>query len=84
MVVPEIEMPSHAGAAARSYPELFNRTAAHSIRRTPRLTTSSEAVFTEVARLFPAPYIHFGGDEVGDDTWKDMTDVDRAQGRDRA
>ena len=53
------------------------RTEAHSIRRTQRLTTSSAAVLTEVARLFPAPYLDFAGDEVGEEMWKGMADVDR-------
>ncbi len=34
-------------------------------------------VLTEVARIFPAPYLHFGGDEVGDETWVGMADVDK-------
>jgi hexosaminidase len=28
-----------------------------------------EAVFAEVARLFPSPWIHVGGDEVAEDAW---------------
>ena len=43
MVVPEIEMPGHAGAAARSYPEFFDKDGSASIRRTRRPTTSSAA-----------------------------------------
>lgn len=74
MVVPEIEMPSHAGSVASAYPELFNGGGALDPAK-PETYTFLHAVFCEVARLFPAPYIHFGGDEVGDDAWKDVKDV---------
>lgn len=74
MIVPEIEMPSHSGAAGAAYPELFNGGGALDPAN-PETYIFIEAVFTEVARLFPGPYIHFGGDEVGDDAWKDVQDV---------
>jgi hexosaminidase len=77
MVVPEIEMPGHAGAAARSYPEFFNAAGGAFNPANPKTYDFIRGVLTEVARLFPAPYIHFGGDEVPDDAWKGMPDVDR-------
>ena len=77
MVVPEIEMPGHAGAAARSYPEFFNPDGGAFNPANPKTYDFVRGVLTEVARLFPAPYLHFGGDEVGDETWKGMADVDR-------
>ena len=77
MVVPEIEMPSHAGAAARSYPEFFNTDGSAFDPANPRTYDFIRGVLTEVARLFPAPYLDFAGDEVGEDTWKGMADVDR-------
>ena len=77
MVVPEIEMPGHAGAAARSYPEYFNKEGGAFNPANPKTYDFVSGVLTEVARLFPAPYIDFAGDEVGDDTWKGMADVDR-------
>lgn len=77
MVVPEIEMPSHAGAAARSYPEYFNSEGGAFNPANPKTYDFIRGVLTEVARLFPAPYIDFAGDEVGEDTWKGMPDVDR-------
>jgi hexosaminidase len=77
MVVPEIEMPSHAGAAARSYPEFFNRDGSAFDPANPKTYDFIRGVLTEVARLFPAPYVDFAGDEVGEDTWKGMPDVDR-------
>ena len=77
MVVPEIEMPGHAGAAARSYPEFFDAAGGAFNPANPKTYDFIRGVLTEVAALFPAPYLDFAGDEVGDDTWKGMADVDR-------
>lgn len=77
MVVPEIEMPGHAGAAARSYPEYFNPDASAFDPANPKTYEFIRGILTEVARLFPAPYLDFAGDEVGDEMWKGMADVDR-------
>lgn len=76
MVVPEIEMPGHAGAAARSYPEFFNKTGDAFNPANPKTYDFVRGVLIEVARLFPAPYLDFAGDEVGD-AWDGMADVDR-------
>jgi len=75
-VVPEIEMPGHAGSEARAYPEFFD-SSGHFNPAKPETYTFIRNVLSEVARLFPGPIIHFGGDEVPDDTWKDMADVAR-------
>ena len=77
MVVPEIEMPGHAGAAARSYPEFFNPEAGAFDPANPKTYDFIRGILTEVARLFPAPYLDFAGDEVGDEMWKGMADVER-------
>lgn len=77
MVVPEIEMPGHAGAAARSYPEYFNTNGGAFNPGNPKTYDFIHDVLTEVAKLFPAPYLDFAGDEVGDETWNGMADVDR-------
>lgn len=77
MVVPEIEMPGHAGAAARSYPEFFDKDGGAFNPANPKTYDFVRGVLTEVARLFPAPYLDFAGDEVGDETWEGMADVDR-------
>lgn len=77
MVLPEIEMPGHAGAAARSYPEYFNPDGSAFDPANPKTYDFIRGILTEVARLFPAPYIDFAGDEVGDEMWKGMADVDR-------
>ena len=77
MVVPEIEMPGHAGAAARSYPEFFDKEGGAFDPANPKTYDFIKGVLTEVARLFPAPYLDFAADEVGDETWKGMADVDQ-------
>jgi hexosaminidase len=77
MVVPEIEMPGHAGAAARSYPEFFDKEGGAFNPANPKTYEFVRSVLTEAARLFPAPYIDFAGDEVGDETWQGMPAVDR-------
>jgi hexosaminidase len=62
-IVPEIEMPGHAGAAARAYPEFFD--GGHTYNpANPGTYRFIDAVLTEVSELFPGRYIHFGGDEV--------------------
>ncbi|SMO81347.1 hexosaminidase [Saccharicrinis carchari] len=37
----------------------------------PKTYQFTEDVVAEVAALFPSPYIHLGGDEVGKDIWKE-------------
>ena len=76
MVVPEIEMPGHAGSGARAYPEFFDPSGTFNPGK-PETYDFIRGVLTQVARVFPAPYIDFAGDEVGDETWKDNPDVIR-------
>ncbi|MBD0831980.1 beta-N-acetylhexosaminidase [Aestuariibaculum sediminum] len=75
-VIPEIDMPGHASAANRSYPE-FN---GGGNEKHPDFTFNPGKeetyqyltnILREVALLFPSPYIHIGGDEVhfGNDKW---------------
>lgn len=75
-IVPEIEMPGHAGAAARAYPEFFD--GAHTFNPAhPGAYRFIDTVLAEVAQLFPGRYIHFGGDEVdaNDTGWSRMPAV---------
>jgi hexosaminidase len=75
-VVPEIEMPGHAGAAARAYPEFFD--GGHTFNpANPGTYRFIDGVLTEVTRLFPGRTIHFGGDEVdaNDTGWSRMPGV---------
>ena len=76
MVIPEIDMPGHAIAANRAYPEFsaggtgrWKDFTFHPTRETTYKFIDD--VLTEVAQLFPAPYIHIGGDEVhyGNQIW---------------
>ncbi|QQL46028.1 beta-N-acetylhexosaminidase [Sulfuriroseicoccus oceanibius] len=89
-VVPEIEMPAHTLSALVAYPELgcfgkqFTMPTKHSI--SPEIycvgkeTTWKflEDVMAEVAELFPAEYVHIGGDEAKYDRWNQCPDC---QGR---
>lgn len=61
-VVPEIDLPSHAGAALRTFPQL-------SCGRGTLCPSGAALVFArnvlaDAAQDFPSPYIHAGGDEV--------------------
>jgi hexosaminidase len=75
-VVPEIEMPGHAGAAARAYPEFFDGGNTFNPAN-PGTYRFIDTVLAEVTQLFPGRYIHFGGDEVNanDTGWSKMPDV---------
>lgn len=77
VIIPEIDMPGHATAATRSYPEIsgggkgrwqgftFNPAKDETYR-------FLEDILREVTGLFPGPYLHIGGDEVsyGNQSWK--------------
>ena len=81
MIVPEIEMPGHASAAIAAYPSLSCPNKQIPVPAgwgvfTDIYCAGDEATFTflhnvlgEVAALFPAPYIHIGGDEVPKQQW---------------
>lgn len=81
-VVPEIEMPGHALAAIRAYPELGTGTPIPPGTESDwgifpwlynvddRTFAFLEDVFGEVMALFPSKYIHVGGDEAVKDQWK--------------
>jgi hexosaminidase len=61
-VVPEIDMPAHADAALRAYPELAcTRETVCDRGASGRFVRDAIA---QTARLFPSPYLHTGGDEV--------------------
>lgn len=77
MIIPEIDMPGHATAANRAYPE-YNG-GGEGIFPDFTFNPGKEETYTflsdilaEVAGLFPGPYIHIGGDEVayGINAWK--------------
>lgn len=78
-VIPEIDMPGHFKAAIDNYPYLSCKDKAGwgKVFTTPaclgKETTYEfvEKILGEVADLFPAKYIHIGGDEVNIQSWKD-------------
>lgn len=81
-IIPEIDMPGHAAAANRSYPEYSGGGS----ERYPDFTFNPGKdatygfltnILREVAALFPSKYIHLGGDEVhfGNQQWNTNADV---------
>jgi len=82
-VVPEIEMPGHTQAVLAAYPELSCTGGPHTVAKlwgvhkevfcAGKESTFEflETVLTEVAAIFPSPYIHIGGDECPKDRWKE-------------
>ncbi len=81
-VVPEIELPGHALAALAAYPELGCTGGPYEVATTWGIfddvfCAGKESTFIflqdvldEVMPLFPAQYIHIGGDECFKDKWK--------------
>lgn len=71
-IVPEIDMPGHAAAALRAYPEFsvggkgggtFNPS-------NPATLGFLKDILKETSEVFDTPYIHFGADEVGKGNWE--------------
>lgn len=81
-IVPEIEMPGHAVAAIRAYPELscteepvgsFSTWGSPDIVLCPGKENMFEFldnVIAEVSAFFPGEYIHIGGDECKKTRWQ--------------
>ncbi|MEV6051080.1 beta-N-acetylhexosaminidase [Streptomyces sp. NPDC052107] len=85
-VVPEIDVPGHSQAAIAAYPELGNTDvidttaltvwdnwgiAANVLAPTDTTLRFYEGVFEEVLELFPAQFIHVGGDECRKEQWSE-------------
>ncbi|MBT2745335.1 MULTISPECIES: family 20 glycosylhydrolase [unclassified Lysobacter] len=81
MVIPEIEMPGHSLAALAAYPELACTPGPFEVGGNwgvyddiycPKEETFKflENVLDEVVALFPAPFVHIGGDEAPKTRWK--------------
>lgn len=75
-VIPEFDMPGHATAVCRAYPEVsgggegrWEHFTFHPCKEETYEFIS--AIFDELFELFPSPYIHIGGDEVhyGNQSW---------------
>ncbi len=86
-VVPEFDLPGHASAIAKAYPELLTIKKDYEVERhwgvfKPLLDPSNAEVFQfiesiviELSELFPDPYLHIGGDEVLTTQWKKSQSV---------
>jgi len=86
MIIPEIEFPSHSDAIMQPYPELLcvNHPALSGGKGPMEYCPGRDDVFqaidailTEVAALFPAPYLHIGGDEYSGTAWEHCPDCQR-------
>ncbi|NYF80498.1 beta-N-acetylhexosaminidase [Granulicella arctica] len=81
-VVPEFEMPGHSTAWLVAYPELASGRAPTGIRRQFGVSDFAldptreetyrfiDRFLSEMATLFPDPYLHIGGDETVSPEWK--------------
>lgn len=81
-VIPEIEMPGHASAALAAYPYLGCTGGPYKVQETwgvfnDVFCAGNDSVFNflkdvldEVLPLFPAKYVHIGGDECPKESWK--------------
>lgn len=81
-IIPEIDMPGHATAAVKAYPEFSGGGS----RQYPDFTFNPGKketygfltdILNEIVSLFPSRYIHIGGDEVhfGNEHWNDIDEV---------
>jgi hexosaminidase len=76
-IIPEVDMPGHMMAAIKAYPNLSCTGSAtwgkeFSVPLCPCNESTYEFaqnVLSEVAALFPSPYVHIGADEVEKTTW---------------
>lgn len=83
-IIPEIDMPGHARAANRAYPEFSGGGSGRHPEFTfnpgnPAAIEYLKNILNEVADLFPGPWLHFGGDEVhfANRQWADDPHVQR-------
>ena len=82
MIVPEIDLPGHMQAAIAAYPELGNvpeqqlgvrevwGISDHVLGVSDQVFDFIRDVLTQVAAIFPAPYVHIGGDECPTGEWE--------------
>ena len=69
VVVPEIDMPGHAGAATRVFPQLDGGRHTFNPAREETFDFLQHTLH-DVMDIFPSPWIHFGGDEVDHSQWE--------------
>ena len=85
-IIPEISIPSAAGAAIRAYPQLGNPTLVHAPEQEHNTTlwpTASslqfvEATFHHACDLFPSPIIHIGTPNTEWSQWENDPILERA------
>ena len=82
MIVPEVDLPGHMQAAIAAYPELGNfpeqrlgvrevwGISDHVLGVSDTAFDFVRDVLTQVAEIFPAPYVHIGGDECPRTEWE--------------
>lgn len=82
LVIPEIETPGHASALLASYPHLGCTGGPYAVQDrwgifeevmcagNDEVLQFLEAAISTLARLFPGPYIHIGGDECPHKRWE--------------
>ncbi len=87
IVIPEIDVPGHATAILSVYPELASKDTTYVLERfagifNPTLDPSNEEVYVFLSKLlaefvevFPAPYVHIGGDETTGKHWNQSPDI---------
>jgi hexosaminidase len=80
-IIPEFDMPGHSTAWFVGYPELASGPGPYELERKwgvfdPAMDPSNEKTYKfldtfigEMAKLFPDPYFHIGGDEVNGKEW---------------
>jgi hexosaminidase len=86
-VVPEFDMPGHASSWMPGHPELSSGPVPHAIERKfgvfdPTIDPTKKSTYRllnkflgEMARLFPDPYMHIGGDENNGKQWDKNRDI---------
>lgn len=91
-VIPEIDIPGHCMAVLATYPQfsttpdeaekcaltwgIFNKQN-NVLAPTPEVFEFLNDVFSELCDLFPAPYIHVGGDECAKRWWQESDQTQR-------
>lgn len=91
-VIPEIDIPGHCMAVLATYPQfsttpneakkcaltwgIFNKQN-NVLAPTPEVFEFLKDVFSELCDLFPAPYIHVGGDECAKRWWQESDQTQR-------